>query len=50
VNFSQSKLIVLLSYKPDAFEERFGSINIKLFNLLVFVESYDGSFLGGRTE
>jgi len=27
VNFSKSKLLVLFSYKPYAFEKRFGSIN-----------------------
>jgi len=27
VNFSKSKLLVLLSYKPDTFEKRFGSVN-----------------------
>jgi len=27
VNFSKSKLMVLLSYKPYAFDKRFGSIN-----------------------
>ena len=45
MNFSKSKLIVLLSYKPYAFEKRFGSINrVIQLGLLVFVESYDVHF------
>jgi len=41
VNLSKSKLIVVFSYNPCAFEKRFGSINSLIKLTRVFVKSYD---------
>jgi len=49
VNFSKSKLIVLLSYKPYAFEKPFGRIN-RIIHLTCLCRVVWRSFLGGRTE
>jgi len=49
VNFSKSDLIVLLSSKPHAFEERFGSINW-VIQLTCLCRVVWRSILGRRTE